>query len=106
MGNICGNPPDEANKPIVTITGVTGYLGAHVCLLFLKDGRYRVRGTVRNTKNATKIDPIKKSFGELFNKLELVEADLLDDASMSNAIKGSRYVVHTASPFAFDQTEE
>ena len=73
---------EAQQKPLVTITGITGYLGAHVCLLFLKDGSYRVRGTVRSKSNATKIDPIKKAYGELFDQLELVEADLLNDASM------------------------
>ena len=50
-------------KPLVTITGITGFLGANVCLLFLKDGNYRVRGTVRSTSNAAKLDPIKNAFG-------------------------------------------
>ena len=27
--------PWDMNKPLVTITGITGFLGAHVCLLFL-----------------------------------------------------------------------
>ena len=73
---------ETKQKPLVTITGITGYLGAHVCHHFLKDGSYRVRGTVRSKTNTSKIDPIKKAYGELFNQLELVEADLLDDASM------------------------
>lgn len=42
---------DFKNKPVVTITGISGYLGAQVCLHYLKDGSYRVRGTVRSTKN-------------------------------------------------------
>ena len=73
---------EEQQKPLVTITGVTGYIGAHVCLLFLKDGSFRVRGTVRSKANAARVEPLKKAFGELFDQLELVEADLLDDASM------------------------
>ena len=42
---------DKLSKALVTITGVSGYLGAQVCLAFLKDGSYRVRGTVRSLKN-------------------------------------------------------
>ena len=42
-------------KPRVTITGVTGYLGCLVARLFLRDGGYRVRGTVRNLDNDEKI---------------------------------------------------
>jgi len=67
---------DSTQKPNVLITGVSGYLGSHVALVFLKDGSYRVKGTVRDTKNQKKIDPLRKAFGDLFNNLELVEADL------------------------------
>ena len=74
-------------------------MGSQTCLYFLKDGGYRVRGTVRSMGNATKMDPIKKAFGELFSQLDVVEADLLDAESVANAITGSEYVVHTASPY-------
>ena len=77
---------DEKSKPLVTITGISGYLGAQVCLHFLKDGSYRVRGTVRSTKNEKKIEPLKKAFKEYFKKLELVEADLLDENSLIKAV--------------------
>ena len=87
-------------KQNVVITGVSGYLGSHTCLLFLKDGSYNVKGTVRDKDNAAKIEPLKKAFGDLFNNLELVNADLTDDASMAAAIQGAHIVVHTASPFA------
>jgi nucleoside-diphosphate-sugar epimerase len=57
----------ESSKPTVLITGVSGYLGSHVALVFLKDGGYTVRGTVRDTKNEKKIEPLRKAFGELFD---------------------------------------
>jgi nucleoside-diphosphate-sugar epimerase len=56
----------ESSRPVVVITGVSGYLGSHVCMSFLKDGGFTVRGTVRDTKNAKKIEPLKKAFGEYF----------------------------------------
>ena len=37
-----------ASKPLVLITGISGYIGSHVCKAFLEDGTYRVRGTVRD----------------------------------------------------------
>ena len=49
--------------------------------------------------NAEKINPIKNAFGDLFKQLDIVEADLLDEASLVNAIEGSTYVVHTACPY-------
>merc|ERR1712025_1023599 len=49
--------------------------------------------------NAAKIDPLKKAFGDKFDQLELVEADLLKPETMLEACSGSDYVVHVASPF-------
>ena len=57
----------ENTKPIVVITGVSGYLGSQVALTFLKDGSYNVRGTVRDTKNPVKIEPLRKAFGAYFD---------------------------------------
>ena len=96
----------DAAKKLVTITGVSGFIGAQVCLDFLKCGEYRIRGTVRDTKNEAKLAPLRKAFGAYFDQLELVEADLLDADSLTRAIAGSNYVVHTASPFFFPQNEE
>lgn len=87
-------------KPTVLITGVSGYLGSHVCLAFLKHGGFNVRGTVRDKSNRKKLEPLIHAFGdELFSKLELVEADLLNKESIFRAIEGCTYVIHTASPF-------
>ena len=95
-----------SKKPLVTLTGITGYVGSQTCLLFLKDGGFRVRGTVRDTKNEKKIAPIREAFGPYFDKLELVEADLLNEESLVHAIEGSTYVVHLASPFFMGDDEE
>ena len=84
-------------KPIVVITGVSGYIGAHVCKKFIDDGGFRVIGTVRDKDNAEKVAPLKKAFGE---DLELRSANLLDAASMEKAVEGATYLVHTASPVA------
>ena len=72
-------PTAAGNKPIVTLTGVTGYIGSMVCKLFLEDGNYRVRGTVRDKTNEAKLAPLKEAFGDLYNQLELVNADLNDE---------------------------
>ena len=69
-------------KPLVTITGISGYLGSHVCKLFLESGQFSVRGTVRSKTNSAKIDPLKEAFGSLFDELQLVEADLMDKESL------------------------
>lgn len=83
----------------MTLTGISGYLGSWTCLKYLEDGGFRVRGTVRDIKNEAKIEPLRKAFGGLFDSLEIVEADLNNEQSIIEAIKGSKYVVHLASPF-------
>ena len=60
-------------RPLVLITGITGYVGSAVALVYLKDGRFRIRGTVRDLNDKKKINVVKKHFGdEMFNKMELV----------------------------------
>ena len=42
--------------------------------------------------------PLKKAFGDNYEQLELVEADLLNAESLEKAVAGCDFVVHTASP--------
>ena len=53
---------------------------------------------MRDPLNQSKIDPLNKAFGELFDKLEIVAADLLEPESIHRAVEGCNYVIHTASP--------
>jgi nucleoside-diphosphate-sugar epimerase len=85
---------------------VSGFLGSQVALAFLKDGGYKVRGTVRSTTNPAKVEPLKTAFGEYFDKLELAEADLLNEDSIIKACEGSSLIIHTASPFTFGIPED
>ena len=89
---------EPVRRPKLTIIGISGYIGAHVCLAFLKHDQFKIRGTVRDTKSLSKVLPLREAYGENFDKLELVEANLLDPESISAAIEGSTYVVHVASP--------
>ena len=90
----------------MTITGISGYIGAHVALACLEDGGFKVRGTVRNKDDPAKLEQYKVAFGKHFDKLELVNADLLDDASLAQAIQGSTYVIHVASPFVYGKSDD
>ena len=47
-----------------------------------------MRGTVRDAKNEKKIGPIKHAIGELFDRVEIVEANLLNAESLEKAIEG------------------
>ena len=73
-------------------------MGSYVCDTFLKDGRFKIRGTVRDSKNVKKMEPLRKAFGEAFDQIELFEADLTNPESLEKAVEGCDYVVHTASP--------
>ena len=57
----------EGDKPLALITGVTGFVGSQVAHTFLSNGGFKVRGTVRSTKNPAKMEPLKKSLGELYD---------------------------------------
>ncbi len=89
---------ESTTKPKVVITGISGYLGSYVCHTFLQDGRFQIRGTVRDPGNEAKVEPLRMAFGDKFSELELFKADLLNPESLDKAIEGCDYVVHTASP--------
>ena len=72
----------------VGITGITGYVGSQVCKLLLEKGNYAVKGTVRSIKNAQKMQPLKDAFGDNYDKLEIVEADLTNKDSIYSFVKG------------------
>jgi nucleoside-diphosphate-sugar epimerase len=94
-------------KERVCITGVSGYLGSHVCLAFLKNGGFSIRGTVRDPANKDKLAPLKRAYGdELYSQIEFVKAELLDQESLDAAIAGCTYVVHTASPIPIKVPED
>jgi uncharacterized protein YbjT (DUF2867 family) len=96
----------DSEKPVVTVTGITGFLGSHVAQQLVQSGKYTVRGTVRSKTAEGKLAPVREGMGaDIFNQIELVEADLMDEASLEGAIKGSRYVIHTASPFVLYEPE-
>lgn len=56
-------------------------------------------GTVRDISNEAKLAPLKKAFGDLYDKMTLKAANLDNEESMLKAIEGATYVIHTASPF-------
>lgn len=89
-------------KPLVTITGLDSFLGPHTGLEFLKTGDYRVRATVRKNADKSKMGAIKEAYGAYYQDLDIVEAELLEEDSMLNAIEGSTYVAHLASPYYLD----
>ena len=83
---------------LVLVTGASGFIATHVTQQLLQAG-YKVRGTVRDMNNKTKIEPLHKLYPEAEFPLELVEADLMKPESWSKAVEGCKYIMHVASPF-------
>ena len=87
-----------AAEPLVLVTGASGFIATHIVRQLLEQG-FKVRGTVRNLSNESKVAPLQKLYPQAKHPLELVQADLLDPACWSAAVDGCTYVLHTASPF-------
>ena len=92
---------EATQSEIILITGITGYIGSHVGLVFLDKclGTYKIRASVRSLANLSKLEPLKFAFGEeRFNQIQFVEADLNDEASLERAVEGVSYIIQVASP--------
>ena len=48
----------EIRKPIITVTGITGFIGSQVGFEVLKSKNYKLRGTTRDL-NSDKIDALR-----------------------------------------------
>ena len=75
---------DNSGKPLIVITGVTGFIGSQLlnhCVKNLSDN-YQFRGTVRNPMDTEKMAPLHDWFGGAENltaKADIVHADLNDE---------------------------
>ena len=85
----------------VLISGVSGFIASHVAARLLNEG-YTVRGTVRDKAKGQRVVDALAAAGIDTSKLELVEADLGDDAGWKDAVQDCRFVQHIASPFPLD----
>ena len=85
----------------VLVTGVSGFIAAHVTERLLAKG-YLVRGTVRNKSKGQKTIDKLAAQGSDVSRLELVEANLGSDAGWKDAVQDCRYIQHIASPFPLE----
>ena len=82
----------------VLVTGASGFIAIHCTIKLLEEG-YRVRGTLRSMSRETELRKTLAKFVDADNRLEFVQADLLDDKGWNEAVQGCKYVLHLASPF-------
>ncbi|KIW10742.1 hypothetical protein PV08_10041 [Exophiala spinifera] len=90
-----------ANKPLVLVTGATGFVGAHVVRHLLELSRYRVVIPVRSMAKSSYIK--ERYASEIASKdLEMVSvADLSAPHALDDVLKRFQpeYIVHLASPY-------
>jgi nucleoside-diphosphate-sugar epimerase len=82
---------------LVLVTGGSGFIGAH-CIKRLHEDGHRVRTTVRSLAREQEVRDL---VGD--GPLEVVAADLTDDAGWGEAVAGCAHVLHVASPFPLGQ---
>lgn len=89
------------NEELVLVTGGSGFLGAH-CIVALLERGFRVRTTVRSLDRQAEVWAALRVAGRGDTDPELVQivaANLTQDAGWDAAVAGCAYVLHTASPF-------
>ena len=89
----------------ILVTGASGFVGSHCIVQLLRLG-HSMRGTVRNLARAGDVHAMIRSGGADPAALELVEADLMQDAGWSTAAADQDYVLHVASPFPSQQPDD
>jgi len=88
----------------VLVTGGTGFVGLH-CLQQLLDKGYKVRTTIRSESRKQEVLDAMKEHASNIENLEIFIADLLNDKGWKEAVEGSTYVLHVASPFFLGEPE-
>jgi dihydroflavonol-4-reductase len=99
--------PDLTDRQLVLVTGATGFVGKWTVVELLRAG-YRVRGTIRSTGRAPDVfSSVTGEVGrEAASRLELVEADLLDDRGWAEAMTGVSAVLHVAAAVRADEPRD
>ena len=93
-------PSDATSRPLILLTGASGFVAAHVLDSLLKHG-YNVRGTVRSESSADKVHKLHaQNLGGDDSRLTFAYVqDVAQEGAFNEAVKGVDGVIHTASPF-------
>ncbi len=88
-------PP--TSRPVL-VTGASGFVALHTIIQLLQQG-YKVRATLRTLSREGEVRETVAKFVDIKDNLEIVTADLLQDAGWKDAVTGCESILHVASPF-------
>ena len=83
---------------MILVTGGTGFIGSYIIKNLVEKG-YKVRAIRRSAKLPFYIP------GNIFDKVDWVEADVLDIVSLTEAMQGADAVIHAAAVVSFSKKE-
>lgn len=86
-----------SSKPVL-VTGASSFVAIHTIIQLLEQG-YKVRGTVRSLSKDAEVRETISKYVQANDRLEILPADLEQDAGWDEAMKGIEDVLHIASPF-------
>ncbi len=96
-----------SDKSLILVTGASGFVGKWTTIRLLQAG-YRVRGTIRSARKAEQVRAAagSEAGSEALDRLELIEADILDDRGWSDAMRGVTAVMHIATAIRADEPKD
>jgi nucleoside-diphosphate-sugar epimerase len=94
---------------MILLTGATGFLGSHVLFKLLLNGE-KVRATKRASSSLENIKRVFAFYGNdnlaLLDKVEWIEADLLDIFAVEEAVKNIDEIYHCAAVVSFNPKDK
>ena len=92
---------------MVLVTGGTGLVGAHLTLHLIENGE-NVRAIYRNLESIQKTKNLFSLYQKeaLFEKIDWIQADIIDVPSLELAFESVDYVYHCAALISFDPKDE
>ncbi|CAD5175754.1 unnamed protein product [Musa acuminata subsp. malaccensis] len=91
--------PSVGEKGMVCVTGAAGFVGSWLIMRLLEHG-YTVKATVRDPNNLRKVKHLL-DLPKASTDLTLWKADLVDQGSFDDAVRGCVGVFHVATPMDF-----
>ena len=96
---------------MILVTGGTGLVGAHLLLHIIasdSNGQSRVRATYRSFSSIEKTKSLFDRYnkGDLFDKIDWAQADILDIPALEIVFQGITMVYHCAAYISFDPRDE